>query len=189
MGGTDDIGAPVATPDVLRRRAAWRYRGGDRPPFATPPSAGQESVWDYPRPPRIVPDVRHVVVRDGDAIVADSTRASRVLETAGAPTFYLPRDDVRLERLAPGRSRSVCEWKGTAYGLDLVGGPRDVAWTYPRTFPEFAPIEGWIAFYPGRIACFVDGERVRPQPGGYYGGWVTDEIVGPMKGEPIANGL
>ena len=183
------IDPPVATPAILRRRAAWRYRGGHRPPFAIPPAPGQESVWDYPRPPRIEPDPRTVRVRFGELVVAESSRAQRVLETAGAPTFYLPPADVRMDRLVESATRSSCEWKGVAVGFDLVDGPRDVAWSYPRPFPEFAALAGWISFHPGRIECFVADERARPQPGGYYGGWVTHEIVGPIKGEPIAEGL
>jgi len=189
MEESDRLDAPVVTPEVERRRAAWRYRGQRRPPFAIEPAPGQESVWDYPRPPRIEPEGRRVVVRHGADVIAESTRARRVLETAGAPTFYLPRTDVRMDRLAPNATRSFCEWKGVAVGFDRVGGARDVAWCYPRPYPEFESIAGWIAFYPGRIACFVGEERVRPQPGGDYGGWVTDEIVGPIKGEPMADGL
>jgi uncharacterized protein (DUF427 family) len=171
----------------MRRR--WIYRGESRPAFARVPAEGQESVWDYPRPPRLSPDPRGLIVSYRDRIVAESTRSVRVLETSGPPTFYLPRDDVRMQWLSENDSRSSCEWKGIAVGFDLIGGPDGVAWSYPQTFPEFDAIEAWLAFYPAKIDCFVDGERVRPQPGGYYGGWITDEIVGPFKGEPIAEGL
>ena len=153
------------------------------------PAAGQESVWDYPRPPRISPDPRRIIVSCADQIVAESTRSVRVLETAGPPTFYVPPDDVEMSLLSQNDTRSFCEWKGNAVGFDLIGGPRDVAWSYLQTFPEFDAIAGWIAFYPATIECSVDGERVRPQPGAYYGGWITDEIVGPFKGEDVADGL
>jgi uncharacterized protein (DUF427 family) len=183
---------------VLRARRCWRYTGDERPPFAIEPGPGQESVWDYPRPPRIVPDPRHVEVRWGDRLIAESARAVRVLETASPPTFYLPPEDVHVSDLVPSGRRSICEWKGIAIDLDLAGGSggssrapsmASVAWSYPKTFPEFASIRGWISFYPAKLECRVDGERVRPQPGSVYGGWITDEIVGPVKGEPGCDGL
>jgi uncharacterized protein (DUF427 family) len=112
----------------------------------------------------------------------------RVLETASPPTFYIPPDDVERERLVPVRGRSHCEWKGEAryWALEPDGEP--VAWSYPDPYPEFAVIRDWLAFYPGRVECRVDGERVRPQPGRFYGGWITDELVGPFKGEPGSEG-
>ena len=174
---------------VLASRNAWTYRGHERPPFARAPGEGEESVWDYPRPPRLVADDRLVEVGLGDRIVARTRRAVRVLETASPPTFYLPPGDVEMDWLVPSGARSFCEWKGIAVDLDLRDGPRSVGWRYPETFPEFEAIAGWPAFYPARLECFVDGERVRPQPGGYYGGWLTREIVGPVKGEPGIDGL
>ena len=186
---------------VLRARRQWHYTGRSRPTFAVEPRAGQESVWDYPRPPRIAPESRRVEVRFGDELIADSERAVRVLETASPPTFYLPPSDVAIARLVPSGGRSMCEWKGVAIDFDLAAEPvsagptvsasaasvdsmASVAWCYERTFPEFAAIEGWFSFYPARLDCRVAGEGVRPQPGGYYGGWITNEIVGPVKGEP-----
>jgi uncharacterized protein (DUF427 family) len=174
---------------ILRRREKWRYRGNDRPPFARIPGAGEESVWDYPRPPRIVPDSRLVQVLFGDRCIAESSATVRVLETSSPPTFYVAPTDVRLEWLTASESRSSCEWKGIATELDLLDGPPSVGWTYHEAFPEFRAIAGWIAFYPSKLTCVLDGERVRPQPGGYYGGWITDEIVGPVKGEPGCEGL
>ncbi|HET6431322.1 DUF427 domain-containing protein [Dyella sp.] len=166
----------------------WTYRGQQRPPFADTPGPGQESVWDYPRPPRLAPDARRVRVHAGAAHVADSVRAVRVLETASPPTFYLPPQDVDLERLRPAPGSSHCEWKGRA----VYWSVRDdagrwleaVGWSYPEPRSAFAAIAGWLSFYPGRLHCEVAGEGVRPQPGGFYGGWLTDEIVGPVKGEP-----
>ena len=168
---------------TVAHRAKWRLRGQARPLFARTTRAGEESVWDYPRPPRIVPEARAVDVRFGDRILAESTRAVRVLETASPPTVYVPPGDVRAELFVPSGARSLCEWKGEAIDYDLVDGPGSVAWSYPRVFPEFEAIAGWFAFYPARVACTLDGERVRPQPGDYYGGWLTDEIVGLVKGE------
>jgi len=164
----------------------WRWNGSERPPFAEPPGPGQESVWDYPRPPRIEVDSRLVVVQAGETVLAETTAARRILETASPPTFYIPPADVRVERLqhAPGASR--CEWKGTAAYWSLRnGGPeaRPVAWSYPEPFDDFADIQDHFAFYPGRVVCTVDGERVSTQPGGFYGGWITGELVGPFKGD------
>jgi len=169
------------------RRASWRHRGQQRPDFAVPPEAGQESVWDYPRPPAIVPDSRLVEVRLGDVLIASTDHAVRVLETASPPTFYLPRQDVEMERLQPAAGKSFCEWKGEAVYFDLKLHDRvieSVAWSYEQPFDEFDRIRKYLSFYPCRVECFVDGEPVRAQVGGFYGGWVTDEVVGPFKGEP-----
>ena len=165
----------------------WEFSGRQRPPFAETPAAGQESVWDYPRPPKLVADQRRVVVRFGEITIADSFETYRVLETAGSPTFYIPPKDVRVEFLQPFPGASVCEWKGTAkyWGLKSRAPSRQaIGWSYPTAQSPYEPITGYFSFYPGRIECSVDNERVRPQPGFFYGGWVTDEIVGPWKGEP-----
>lgn len=152
------------------------------------PGPGQESVWDYPRPPRIEPCRRLVTVKFAGRQVARSSRALRVLETAGAPTIYVPSDDIDLEFLKPAGGRgSWCEWKGAATYFDLVAGEQQsprAAWTYPSPTPSFAEIAGHFSFYPARAECFLDDEPVGPQPGGFYGGWVTADIVGPIKGEP-----
>ncbi len=166
----------------------WSYTGGGRPPFAVAPDPGQESVWDYPRPPRIVADARRVVVRAGERLLADTVRAHRVLETASPPTFYLPPEDVAMTHLVPVAQRTRCEWKGTARYFALAGCDEAVAWCYPAPTDAFASLAGHVAFYPGRVACTVDGQPVRSQPGGFYGGWITDEIVGPWKGEPGTGG-
>jgi uncharacterized protein (DUF427 family) len=163
----------------------------DRPsaaPVRIPPGPGQESVWDYPRPPRIEPTDRRIRVELGGEVLADSRRAVRVLETAGAPCFYVPPEDVRTDLLVSSNYRTFCEWKGTADHYDLaVGdrGSRRAAWSYLHPSPGFEAIGGWFSFYAGRVdAALVDDEAALPQPGGFYGGWVTSEIVGPIKGEP-----
>ncbi len=165
----------------------WQYTGRKHPPFAQPPQTGQESVWDYPRPPRLASDPRHVAVSADKVRIADTHRAIRVLETASPPTFYLPPEDVDLTLLAPAPGGSVCEWKGRAayWSLLLPDGTRlqAAAWSYPQPTAAFADIAGWLSFYPALLHCQVQGERVRAQPGGFYGGWVTDDIVGPFKGE------
>ena len=166
-------------------RAKWTHRGSTRPPFAELPGPGQESVWDYPRPPAVVADPRRIVVGDPADPLADSVGAVRVLETASPPTVYLPPGDVRFDRLVIVPGTSSCEWKGAARYWALTSEPSTVVgWDYPEPFADFAAIAGWASFYPGRIDCRAAGEVVRPQPGGFYGGWVTDEIVGPFKGEP-----
>lgn len=170
----------------------WQHTGQARPPFAEVPRAGQESVWDYPRPPALVDDPRRVRVRAGEVVVADSVRAVRVLETASPPTFYLPPEDVASDLLQRAPGSSVCEWKGRAayWTVALPGGRRLEAagWSYPQPDARFARIAGWLSFYPVRLCCTVAGERVRPQPGGFYGGWLTDEIAGPVKGEAGSSG-
>jgi uncharacterized protein (DUF427 family) len=154
-------------------------------PEPRPLGPGQESVWDYPRPPAVVADRRLVIVGDPADPLARTTAAVRVLETASPPTFYLPPDDVRTERLILASGRSTCEWKGDARYWALADAPEvTIAWDYPRPLAAFARLAGHLSFYPGRIRCTVDGETVRPQAGGFYGGWITDEIVGPFKGDP-----
>lgn len=178
--------------DVSDGSEMWAHRGQGRPTFAIVPGPGQESVWDYPRPPRIVQDRRRVEVRLGDLMLAGSSRCLRVLETASPPTFYIPPGDLRMDQLRRAAGRTRCEWKGQATYFDLIDLKGDrierAAWSYEAPSVPFEVIAGWVSFYPGRVACFVDGERVRPQPGGFYGGWVTGEIVGPYKGEAGTGG-
>lgn len=172
-------------------RRNWQYDGSRRPDFAETPGPGQESVWDYPRPPRVVPDKRTVVVRYQDQQIAKSQQAIRVLETAGAPVFYLPPEHVNTDWLRLAAATSRCEWKGVAAYWNLTIGRDTVehaAWSYPDPFPGFEAIQGYYAFYPVKLECRVDDERVRPQPGGFYGGWMTDEITGPVKGVPGSSG-
>jgi len=164
----------------------WAHTGAQRPAFAVTPGPGQESVWDYPRPPRLEADTREIVVRFDGVEIARTSAALRMLETSHPPTFYLPPADVDTSCLvASGTSASRCEWKGTAAYSDVVGPERRAsraAWTYPEPF-DYREIAGYFAFYPTLVECFVDGARVRPQPGGFYGGWITPELVGPFKGE------
>ncbi len=170
----------------------WRPRTpppGGRP--ATPPGPGQESVWDYPRPPAVAPGDEHVVVRLGTTVVADTRRAVRVLETSHPPTYYLPLADVADGALVPVDGvATVCEFKGRAVYFDVVGadagGARVVvpraAWAYLSPAPGYEALAGLVSFYPGQLACTVDGEPVRAQEGGFYGGWRTSRVVGPFKG-------
>jgi uncharacterized protein (DUF427 family) len=153
------------------------------------PAAGQESVWDYPRPPRVERTSRRARVEFGGEVIADSRRTLRVLETAGAPCYYLPPEDVRMDLLQLRNApTTICEWKGAASSFDITAGGRTAhaaAWTYLEPNRRYAELAGLVAFYPGRVdRCSLDDETVRPQPGRYYGGWITDTIVGPFKGEP-----
>ena len=176
---------------LRRARAQWNHRGGRRPDFAIRPSPGQESVWDYPRPPRIDPDARLVRVQVEGTVLAETRNSIRILETASPPAFYLPPEDVRTDLLERARGASICEWKGSATYWSLTGGtnsPANVAWSYEHPFPEFASIRGYLSFYPSKVECYVDEYRVKPQPGDFYGGWVTPEVVGPFKGDPGTSG-
>ncbi len=175
-------------PDWAKKhRDGWKNRGDSRPDFAIEPAEGQESVWDYPRPPAILPDTRHVVIRHGDITIADTTNSIRILETASAPTFYIPPEDINTDLLVPYDGSSFCEWKGesTYWSVHISETLIQAAgWSYPDPFEDFSAIKNYISFYPAKVGCYVDGEKARPQPGGFYGGWITDEIVGPVKGEP-----
>jgi uncharacterized protein (DUF427 family) len=159
-------------------------------PIAAGP--GQESAWDYPRPPRLEPvSARLVVVLAGDTI-ADTTRGYRVLETSHPPNYYLPLDDVVFDALERTEGRSFCEFKGRAHYYTVRAGERiesDAAWGYDEPSAAYQQLAGHVAFYAGRMdGCFVDGERVTPQPGGFYGGWITSKVVGPFKGGPGTRG-
>jgi uncharacterized protein (DUF427 family) len=153
----------------------------------TEPGPGQESVWDYPRPPRLEPTTSLVRVVFNGEVVAESRQALRVLETSHPPVYYIPPDDIRSEFLEMSSRSSFCEWKGRArYHSLKVGGRRspDAAWSYPQPSLAFALIKDHLAFYPSRVdECTVDGEIVTAQPGDFYGGWITSAIVGPFKGD------
>ncbi|ANP72639.1 DUF427 domain-containing protein [Cryobacterium arcticum] len=152
------------------------------------PGPGQESVWDYPRPPRVEPTSEHVVLRFNGRVIADTRDSVRVLETSHPPTYYLPRTAFAPGVLVPVNGHSVCEYKGLASYLSVVVGDVHadaVAWYYPAPLAGFEALAGRVAVYPGRLdECTVDGETVRAQPGDFYGGWITDRIVGPFKGAP-----
>ena len=156
----------------------------------TPPAS--ESVWDYPRPPRVEPSKRRVRVIVDGSVVAESTRAVRVLETSHPPGWYIPREDVRMELLRPTTRQTTCEFKGQATYFHVSAGGRDrreAAWTYERPLPGYEAITGHIAFYPGRVdEAWVDDERVLPQAGDFYGGWITSDVTGPFKGGPGTRG-
>lgn len=146
-----------------------------------------EDVQAYPRPPRLEPVAARIVIILGGQVIADTTAALRVLETHHPPSYYLPPGDVAA-RLTPAGGASFCEWKGAARYWDVAAGgvvrPR-AAWSYDRPSPAFAALAGYLAFYPGLMeACSVDGLPVTPQPGRFYGGWVTPNLTGRIKGAP-----
>ncbi|MFM2080504.1 MAG: hypothetical protein RLZZ589_1555 [Cyanobacteriota bacterium] len=152
-----------------------------------------ERVADYPRPPALRASGEHVRVEALGRLLADTHRSLQVLETFHPPTYYLPPEAIDLELLQPAADRSFCEWKGLARYFDLVveagtAGERRLRralWQYPDPTEAFAPLAGWYGLYPGLMdGCWVDGERVQPQPGGFYGGWITTRVEGPFKGDP-----
>ena len=157
-------------------------------PVPDPPGPGQESAWDYPRPPALEPTSARLRVVLGGVIVAETVRGYRVLETSHPPNYYFPPDDVLPGALEPAKGASFCEWKGRARYFTVVGGgvrAHEGAWAYDQPSDAFAAIRGHVAFYAGRMdECTVDGEMVIPQPGGFYGGWITSSVVGPFKGGP-----
>lgn len=157
-------------------------------PTRDPVERGQESVWDYPRPPVAIPCGRRVVVVHRGVTIADTERAIRTLETSHPPTYYLPPNDILMSALEPVDGSSFCEWKGHARYFDVVvGGQRltRAAWSYPAPTAGFAELRDHIAFYAASLdGCFVGSDRVTPQPGGFYGGWITADLAGPFKGVP-----
>jgi uncharacterized protein (DUF427 family) len=152
------------------------------------PGPGQESAWDYPRPPRVEAVNKRIQVVLNGVLIADTVRAKRVLETSHPPVYYIPPQDVHTEYLVEAPGSSFCEWKGRAKYYTVVVGQRRAeraAWSYPEPKAGYEAIRDHLAFYAGPAdACTVDGERAEPQPGGFYGGWITADVVGPFKGGP-----
>jgi len=163
-----------------------------RPPGYRRPRAGEESVWDYPRPPRSEPLTEVVRVEYAGLVIAHSQSAVRVLETASPPTIYIPAADVLMSHLQPSPRFTFCEWKGRARYWHVQVGDRCVenaAWSYPDPNPPFAFLRDHVSFYPGKMdTCTLGEHRVRPQAGDFYGGWITPGIIGPYKGEPGTGG-
>jgi uncharacterized protein (DUF427 family) len=158
------------------------------------PGPGQESVWDYPRPPRVEDVDKKVKVVFGGVTLAYTTRAKRVLETSHPPVYYIPQQDIQMEFLRGSGHTSFCEWKGRAGYYDIATkdeitgeekSEKGAAWYYPDPVREFEGLKDHVAFYPNRMdACWVGGQKVEAQEGDFYGGWITPDIVGPFKGAP-----
>ncbi|KJQ53004.1 DUF427 domain-containing protein [Microbacterium sp. SA39] len=163
-----------------------------RRPEPVPPAPGQESVWDYPRPPRVERVAERVTIRLGGELIADTSDAVRVLETSHPPVYYLPIADFVSGALVRAAGSSFCEFKGAARYFDVRGGAivrEGAAWNYPDPSPGFTTLTDRVAVYAARMdECTVGGEVVTPQPGGFYGGWVTSSVVGPFKGVPGSMG-
>ena len=157
-------------------------------PRPDPVGPGQESVWDYPRPPRLEPFDGTITIELGGEEIAHARRCWRVLETSHPPTYYLPPDAFAEGVLRPAVGSSWCEWKGQARYFDLVTAAATApkaAWSYPDPTPGFVAIRDAVAVMAGMVdRCAVNGETVTPQPGGFYGGWITSWVVGPFKGGP-----
>jgi len=161
-------------------------------PVPDPIAPGQESVWDYPRPPALRASDEEIVVVLGGVTICETRTSWRVLETSHPPTYYLPMSAFVDGALQLASGHSFCEWKGAADYLDVVGGDKTAAraaWFYPQPNGRFAALKNHVALYAGAMDyCLVDGERVVPQPGGFYGGWVTSAVSGPFKGIPGSQG-
>ncbi len=157
-------------------------------PTRIEPGPGQESAWDYPRPPAAVEVDRKVVVRFAGRIVATTNRPVKVMETSHPPVYYIPLAEVDGQVLRPTSHHTVCEYKGTASYFDVVVGDqqaKNAAWYYPHPNADYEVLKDCVAFYPQAMEqCTVDGEVVTAQPGHFYGGWITSEVVGPFKGSP-----
>jgi uncharacterized protein (DUF427 family) len=152
------------------------------------PAPGQESVWDYTRPPGLEDTSKHIQVIFNGEIIVDTHSAKRVLETSHPPSYYIPPADIKMEHLVLTPQSSYCEWKGGAGYYTICVGDKEAqnaAWFYANPTPAFESIKDYVAFYVHLMdACYVNGEKVQPQPGNFYGGWITSDIVGPFKGSP-----
>ncbi|MEL6869998.1 MAG: DUF427 domain-containing protein [Pseudomonadota bacterium] len=171
---------------IVAARAHWQ--DARRPDSIVTPQPGQESVWDYPRPPLLQAVAKPVRIVFAGEQIAHTVRAMRICETASPPTYYVPPDDVDASVLEPLQRSSVCEWKGEASYFDVIVGARRApaaVWCYANPYKPFGAIAGWLSFMPAAMdACFVGDDQVAAQPGGFYGGWITPELTGPFKGEP-----
>ncbi len=150
------------------------------------PGPGQESVWDYPRPPRMEDSDKHIQIFFNGVIIADTRRAKRILETSHPPVYYIPPEDLKTEYLTSTNRATFCEWKGSAAYYTVKVGDKtapNAAWYYPNPTADYTGLKNYVAFYPSKMErCLVNDEQVEPQPGDFYGGWITKEIVGPFKG-------
>jgi uncharacterized protein (DUF427 family) len=151
-------------------------------------SQKKESVWDYPRPPKVEKTSKKIQVIFQKVVIAETVRAKRVLQTGQAPVYYIPQEDVKMQYMIATPKNSTCEFKGTAVYYDIRVGSKTVAaagWSYPEPTQGYEEIKDYVAFYPRLMdACYVDGERVTPEPGEYLGGWITSDILGPFEGQP-----
>lgn len=152
------------------------------------PKPGQESVWDYPRPPRLEDSNKHIQIVFNGVVIADTHRAKRVLETSHPPVYYIPSEDMKMEYFTPTSRSTFCEFKGNASYYTITMNGKSIpngAWYYRKPSSGYESLANHIAVYPSQMdACYVDGEKVQSQEGDFYGGWITNAIVGPFKGGP-----
>lgn len=179
---------PIEIPLTARlQREAERWKSAPRPDNIVAPGPGQRSVWDFPRPPAVERVCERVTVEFAGRCIADTRRCLRVCETASPPTYYIPMDDVAMQYLREGTGASLCEWKGMSrcYDIAVLGAVSlQAAWTYPSVQHEYAVLANHMGFYASRVdRCTVGNEIARPQPGGFYAGWITSDLTGPWKGE------
>jgi len=176
-------------PETKSRARRLRYHSPMREAVSL---LGRESVWDYPRPPRVERCPQRLRVEFSGETLADTVRAYRVLETSHPPTYYIPQVDMKMELLRPNDTRSFCEYKGEACYWDIHAGARTsvaAAWSYPSPSQAYTVLRDHLAFYPQRVdGCYVAGEQVQPQEGDFYGGWITSNLTGPFKGGPGSRG-
>ncbi|MGD1863201.1 MAG: DUF427 domain-containing protein [Phormidesmis sp.] len=153
-------------------------------PTPVRPGPDQESVWDYPRPPRVEAVGKRIKIVFNNELIVDTQRAKRILETSHPPNYYIPMSDIKAECLQPSAQSTYCEWKGQASYFTVRVGDRqaeNAAWYYPEIASAYKVLEEHVSFYPGPMdACYVDEEKVQPQPGKFYAGWITSDIVGPF---------
>jgi uncharacterized protein (DUF427 family) len=166
----------------------WPNIQRERPTDIVVPKQGQESVWDYPRPPAVEPVAARLQVWFAGVPLADTVHGLRVIETSCPPVYYFPQEDVHVDFLTQMVHTTLCEWKGIAtyWNVSIRGRRQEaVGWSYAEPEPGFERLKRHFAFYSGITdTCYVGTEQVQPQPGDYYGGWVTSNIVGPFKGLP-----
>jgi len=169
--------------EAYKRRRVTRKK----PSEVIKPGPGQESIWDYPRPPKIELFTKRIRIEFAGEIIADSIRSYKVMETASPPCYYIPQKDIQMKYLLKSNQSSLCEWKGKANYWSVKIGKyfsENAGWSYSSPWVGFEDIKDCIAFYAGRVdACYMDYEKVKPQAGNFYGGWITSNIVGPFKGE------
>lgn len=177
----------TSIPDwLLKSRDSWQHRGQQRPEFAEATTEGQLSVWDFPRPPALKKVTQKLEVFHEDDCIAKTTNGFAILETASPPTYYIPLMDIDTSLLTLiDNKNSICEWKGKAQYWTHSRLPGAlIAWSYEKPFSPYEALKGHMAFYPQLLSCFVDGEKVIPQPGTFYAGWITKNLTGPFKGSP-----
>ena len=169
---------------LIENRAKWQFNGSVRPDFADEPKANQTSVWDFPRPPKIVLETDHFLVKNNNEIIAQSNKVIAVCETANPPCYYFPENEVNLKHLMKIEKESWCEWKGKTQFWVLKENPDlIVAWSYPNPFTAYTEIRDYIAFYPQNLECYVNKEKAITQDSLFYAGWITSNYSGPFKGK------